>query len=121
MSLSVGERCALFACTCPINNVLSGHGGMALHSPKYSLIPADLRDPPSATLLPLLESGVLKRSIPTLFISECVFVYMEPSKSDAIVKWFGENFDIAGGIVYEMFGLNDAFGKVMRANLTVSS
>lgn len=93
---------------------------MALQSSKYSLIPADLRHPPTTTLLPLLESGILKRSLPTLFISECVFVYMDPSKSDAIVKWFGETFDTVGGIVYEMFGLNDAFGKVMRANLMVS-
>ncbi len=92
---------------------------MALHSPQYSLLPLDLREPPSIVLAPLIDSGLLKRSIPTLFLSECVFVYMPPPASDAIVKWFGENFDVVGGTLYEMFGLTDEFGRVMRANLMV--
>ena len=92
---------------------------MALHSPKYTLLPADLRQPPLTTLAPLIISGTLDKSIPTIFISECVFVYMSPTTSDAVVQWFADTFDIVGGLVYEMFGLNDAFGRVMRTNLMV--
>lgn len=46
-------------------------------------------------------------------------MYMPPPASDAIVKWFGENFDVVGGTLYEMFGLTDEFGRVMRSNLMV--
>jgi len=107
------------------NDILGRHvlertihqGGMELRSKHYTLLPADLRDPPSTTLAPLLTSGILQSSIPTLFISECVFVYMPSSFSDAIVRWFAESFDIVGGLVYEMFGLTDSFGRVMRTNL----
>lgn len=91
-----------------------------MHSTNYTLLPADLRDPPETILGPLLASGTLKRSIPTLFISECVFVYMAPSASNAIVRWFSESFDIVGGMLYEMFGLSDNFGRMMRANLMVT-
>jgi len=98
-------------------DIMIDQGGMALHSPQYSLLPLDLRESPSIVLAPLIDSGLLKRSIPTLFLSECVFVYMPPPASDAVVKWFGENFDVVGGTLYEMFGLTDEFGRVMRANL----
>jgi len=98
-------------------DLMIDQGGMALHSPQYSLLPLDLRESPSIVLAPLIDSGLLKRSIPTLFLSECVFVYMPPPASDAIVKWFGENFDVVGGTLYEMFGLTDEFGRVMRSNL----
>jgi [phosphatase 2A protein]-leucine-carboxy methyltransferase len=94
---------------------------MELRSKHYTLLPVDLRGPPSSTLGPLLTSGTLQRSIPTLFISECVFVYMPSSASDAIVRWFAESFDIVGGLVYEMFGLTDSFGTVMRSNLMVTN
>ncbi|KAJ1305954.1 hypothetical protein OPQ81_010670 [Rhizoctonia solani] len=109
-----------------LNNVLGPevkieHGGTGLSSPTYHLIPLDLREgasalnslvsPPSATNPPL------DPSIPTLFIAECVFVYMPPSASDAIVQWFSNTFKRTAGIVYEMFGLQDSFGKVLKDNL----
>ncbi|KAF8342642.1 S-adenosyl-L-methionine-dependent methyltransferase [Cantharellus anzutake] len=104
-----------------LEDITIDQGGTALRSTQYSLIPLDLRNPPSIILAPLISSGLLKRSIPTLFLSECVFVYMPPAASDALVRWFGENFEIVGGTLYEMFGLTDEFGKVMRANLMVTS
>lgn len=59
---------------------------------------------------------------------------MPPAASSALIQWFVDYFSVStsvggassdgnggllGGIVYEMFGLNDAFGRVMLNNLKV--
>lgn len=103
----------------------SASGGMALHAPTYHLIPADLRKPPSEILPPL--AGLLSPSHPTLLLFECVLVYMSSAASAAVIQWFVDYFSmpsssdggcgVLGGIVYEMFGLEDSFGRVMKANL----
>ena len=98
---------------------------MALHSPKYHLLPIDMRRPPSETLTPNLVP-LLSPSLPTLLIFECVLAYMEPKASEGVIQWFVDfcapsQGTVLGGIVYEMFGLGDAFGKVMLNNLKVCS
>ena len=72
------------------------------------------------------DSGVLlSPNLPTLLLFECVLVYMSPQASEALVRWFVDYFStsstptVLGSIVYEMFGLNDSFGKVMLNNLKV--
>lgn len=97
-------------------------GGAALRSEVYHLLPIDLRGGPS--VLSVLtanstdpSSPPLNPNLPTLFIAECVFVYMAPSASAAIVRWFAETFNRSAGIVYEMFGLEDSFGRVLKDNL----
>ena len=40
-------------------------------------------------------------SLPTVFITECVLVYMEPEHSAAIINWAGSNFKTALFINYE--------------------
>lgn len=106
-------------------------GGTALHTPTYHLLPADLRLSPSVTLDNLLASPttdsttkpILSPSLPTLLLFECVLVYMSPSHSSALLQWFAGYFSSSqdgaalGSIVYEMFGLKDAFGRVMVNNL----
>ncbi|KAI0821410.1 S-adenosyl-L-methionine-dependent methyltransferase [Irpex lacteus] len=102
-------------------------GGTGLHSPVYHLLPADLRLPPSNVLKVLTQpsaSGagvILSPNLPTLLIFECVLVYMTPDASDALIQWFTDYFApsdaVLGAAVYEMFGLNDAFGQVMLNNL----
>ncbi|KAH7334641.1 S-adenosyl-L-methionine-dependent methyltransferase [Rhizoctonia solani] len=99
-------------------------GGTGLSSPNYHLIPLDLRDgAPALESLVSYSSAIsasLDPNLPTLFIAECVFVYMPPSASDAILQWFSKTFKNVAGIVYEMFGLQDSFGKVLKDNLRVS-
>ncbi|WVQ78489.1 hypothetical protein IAT38_000575 [Cryptococcus sp. DSM 104549] len=98
-------------------------GGTQLSSELYALIPLDLRPSPSnpsvtisqhltSTILPHLEAGK-----PTLFLAECLFPYMPPEDSREVIRWFGETFARCVGVVYEMVGLDDSFGKVMRRNL----
>jgi len=67
--------------------------------------------------------------LPTLLLFECVLVYLSPTASSALIQWFvdylsgssstgnGGGGGVLGSIVYEMFGLNDAFGQVMLDNL----
>lgn len=43
-------------------------------------------------------------SLPTVFITECVLVYMEPEHSAAIINWAGTNFKTAVFINYEQVG-----------------
>jgi len=95
-------------------------GGTALHSPVYHLLPCDLRLPPGEALGRLLEP-ILSRSQPTLLLFECVLAYMRPDASSALLRWFVDymNSGVLGCVVYEMFGLNDTFGKVMVNNLKV--
>lgn len=95
------------------------NGGMALRSETYTLYPCDLRDPPSSTLGKLLDDGTLLSETPTLFISECVFAYMPQNASVDLIQWFATSFKVVGGLLYEMFALNDNFGSIMRQNLMV--
>jgi Leucine carboxyl methyltransferase len=104
-----------------------------LHAPTYHLLAADLRLLPSVTLNNLLASPttdtmtkpMLSPSLPTLLLCECVLVYMSPAHSSALLRWFANYFTsredgaALGSIVYEMFGLEDAFGRVMVNNLKV--
>lgn len=104
-------------------------GGTTVHSPVYHLIPADLRSPPqeafSHALVNSSEGPILSPNLPTLIIFECVLAYMSPAASNGVIQWFADYLStttedaVLGGIVYEMFGLNDSFGKVMRNNLKV--
>ncbi|KAI0753120.1 leucine carboxyl methyltransferase [Daedaleopsis nitida] len=104
------------------------NGGTSLHSPVYHLLAGDLRHPPTESLTPLLASPtepLLSPTLPTLLIFECVLAYMSPAASSAVVHWFTDYFAsppegnrvILGCIVYEMFSLQDSFGKVMVNNL----
>jgi [phosphatase 2A protein]-leucine-carboxy methyltransferase len=119
-----GPRCGAGSLT-PC--VFIGGGGTTLRSPVYNLFPVDLRTPPGVSLEPLLGSGdepLLSPSLPTLLLFECVLAYMTPSASNALIQWFVDYFGapsggLLGAVVYEMFKLEDSFGRVMLTNLKV--
>ena len=45
--------------------------------------------------------STLHHSLPTIFIAECVLVYMEPHLSQNIIKWAGSHFSTALFLNYE--------------------
>lgn len=112
-----------------IKTVVTAGGGSTLHSQTYHLLPIDLRDPPSESIASLLApptDPILNPTLPTLLLFECVLVYISPESSRALIQWFVSHFSspssgVLAGLVYEMFGLGDSFGKVMLNNLKVSN
>ncbi|CAG8490604.1 19164_t:CDS:2, partial [Racocetra persica] len=94
----------------------TGKGGLELYASDYCLLSGDLRDFVE-DLVPRLESNGFDRSLSTLFLSECVMIYMDPTNSNKIVEWIGENLNTTMFIVYEQILPNDAFGSVMLQNL----
>jgi [phosphatase 2A protein]-leucine-carboxy methyltransferase len=70
------------------------------------------------------DEPMLSPTLPTLLLFECVLAYMDPAASNALIQWFVDYFaavpgGLLGGVVYEMFKLNDPFGRVMLNNLKV--
>ncbi|KAG8991487.1 carboxy methyl transferase for protein phosphatase 2A [Tulasnella sp. JGI-2019a] len=94
-------------------------GGTGLSSPIYHLVPADLRKDREGLFDTLLT--IFSPDRPIIVIAECVFPYMEPSTSTQILQWFTGRFSNVAAVIYEMFGLEDSFGKVMRVNMQVIS
>ncbi|KIO22660.1 hypothetical protein M407DRAFT_116668 [Tulasnella calospora MUT 4182] len=92
-------------------------GGTVLRSSVFNILAVDLRGEPSEALQPL--EVLLSDGQPVLLLAECVFPYMSPETSAAIIRWFTERYSRVSIISYDMFGLGDAFGKVMRENLQI--
>ena len=99
--------------------------GTKLHSPNYHIHPVDLRSLATRINTPMgtAESIDLKDldvSLPTLLISECCLVYLEPTAADAVLDYFTHLFlaDVPLGlIIYEPVNPFDSFGEVMVSNL----
>ena len=70
-----------------------------IHSQGYVLLAGDLRDIDSVGER-MLAAG-LDKSLPTMFLTECVLVYMEPEKSRKVIKWAGTTFSTALFLNYE--------------------
>ncbi|KAI1317612.1 hypothetical protein EDD11_008182 [Mortierella claussenii] len=93
-----------------------GLGGTELYSKDYTLLSGDLREF-TQSIVPKMKAQGFDTSLPTLFLSECVLIYIQPQDSDAIVDWVGSNMDASLFIVYEQINPTDAFGAMMLRNL----
>lgn len=87
-----------------------------LESPRYVCVGSDLSDLGGLRNHLLLEAK-LDYNIPTLVLAECVLTYMNHADSDRVIHWVRSAFRQATFLCYEQVRPNDAFGKVMRANL----
>ncbi|GAB1602925.1 leucine carboxyl methyltransferase 1-like [Argonauta hians] len=86
-----------------------------LHSDHYHLVGADLRN--LNELSAKLKSCNVNYSLPTVFVTECVLVYMETKYSTGLIKWVADNFQTAFFINYEQVHMGDKFGQIMITNL----
>lgn len=86
-----------------------------LHAGNYHCIGVDMRN------LPLLETKLQQAEVnyssPTLFIAECVLVYIENDCANRLLSWISKKFKSGLFINYEMCNINDTFGDVMLGNL----
>ncbi|KAJ1532223.1 hypothetical protein ONE63_000841 [Megalurothrips usitatus] len=90
-------------------------GATGLHAGNYHIVGVDLRQ--RSELITNLENCGIDFSLPTLFLAECVLVYIESPLVDEILKWISSNFDSVAFINYEQINMNDRFGEVMKQNL----
>ena len=81
----------------------------------YRLLTADLRD--IAGLNAALVAAGADPNVPTLLLSECVLVYLEPEESCAIIAWAARAFSRSVFVTYEQVRPHDAFGVVMSRHL----
>ncbi|KAF9355388.1 hypothetical protein BGX26_006636 [Mortierella sp. AD094] len=93
-----------------------GLGGTELYAKDYCLLSGDLREF-TESIVPKLKVQGFDTSLPTLFLSECVLIYIQPRDSDAIMDWVGANMDASLFVVYEQINPTDAFGAMMLRNL----
>ena len=70
-----------------------------LHADDYHIIGVDLGNLPD--LDNKLKYSKVDKSVPTLFLSECVLVYMDPDKCEQLIKWVADNFPTALFVNYE--------------------
>lgn len=118
-----------------------------LHSSKYTLLAADLRnlhpDTPTehrinSDLLFGSTNTTLKSELPTLVLFECVLAYIAPDKADWLIEHLGRRFGDVSAVSYDIALAGDTddasatgttwagvpppsrFGRVMLQNLEVS-
>ena len=70
-----------------------------IHSGSYHLVASNLRN--LANLEAKLSACGLDHGLPTLFISECVLVYIETEYTDKLIKWIADSFPTAFFVNYE--------------------
>lgn len=87
-----------------------------LHSSKYHIMWADLRN---TSQIEAKLKGIpgFEFSKPTIFITECVLVYLPPDKSSELIKWIADSFPTVLFLNYEQVHMFDTFGQVMLNNL----
>lgn len=62
---------------------------------------------------------LLACSLPTLFLSECCLIYMEPPDAAALLAWAASHCARGVVAIYEQTRPDDAFGVTMLNNLEV--
>jgi len=103
--------------TIPAGGVLSASPrNIEFYSSEYHLLPYDLRkgwDPLSNAM----QAIGVEFDVPTLFLSECVFMYMPTEQTQSLLSGLSNAFSRAAICMYEPILGSDPFGKVMETNL----
>lgn len=80
---------------------------------KYTLVGHDIREDPSA----LGKKLDLDVNLPTLFLTECVLMYVPELDSKALLSSLSAAVENASVVCYEPILGSDAFGSMMQQNL----
>ncbi|OQV15711.1 Leucine carboxyl methyltransferase 1 [Hypsibius exemplaris] len=83
-----------------------------LHSDEYDLISSDIRDTLQIERK-LMDNCKLDPKQPTLFIAECVLIYMSTGSTKQLLSWIAKTFHTAAFINYEQVHMDDHFGQIM--------
>ncbi|GJP56523.1 hypothetical protein CLOM_g15587 [Closterium sp. NIES-68] len=111
----INAKPELAACLGPDVTPLDG-GGLR-SSTGYSLVSADLRDTEKLHQALTAAGADFGPNTATLFLCECVLIYMDAPSSDRLVAWAAERFGTAAFVIYEQIRPDDAFGQQMIQNL----
>ena len=96
------------------------HSMDSLDAGNYYVHPIDLRilDPSKP---PPTSFERIEKDLPTLIISECCLVYLNPAAADTVALYFTQHLFLSttslGLVLYEPINPHDAFGRVMVSNL----
>jgi O-methyltransferase involved in polyketide biosynthesis len=85
------------------------------HLSQLTLLSADLREQNAVRDI-LLTAGV-NPELPTLFISECVLVYIDQPSVLSLCSSIGSTFPNSAWVTYDMMNPTDRFGRTMLNNL----
>lgn len=86
-----------------------------LHASNYHIMGVDLRNVNEVNNK--LQQAEIDFKLPTIFLAECVLVYIETKNGVNLLKWFSSHFESAVFVNYEQINMNDRFGDVMLGNL----
>ncbi|KAL1115783.1 hypothetical protein AAG570_006073 [Ranatra chinensis] len=86
-----------------------------LHGGNYHLVGADVRN--LADVAQKLRESEVDLRLPTLFLAECVLVYIECAQVTRLLAWIVEHFSNALFVNYEQVNMCDRFGNIMLENL----
>lgn len=92
-----------------------------LHGTDYHIVGCDFTD--TESLEQKLAECRVSYNLPTVFVSECVFVYLEPSRTVDFLKWARSKWQSqpSASLVllnHEQLNMNDRFGTIMMDNLS---
>lgn len=91
--------------------------GIELNCDEYYVRAVDLCN--LDTVKKIFESINLNKDYPTLFICECVLIYLPVDKSNDFIKYCSDNYIDSLFAVYEQMKPEDPFGQIMIQNLIV--
>ncbi|CAI5489614.1 unnamed protein product [Closterium sp. Naga37s-1] len=111
----INAKPELAACLGPDVSPLEGAGLRSSNG--YSLVSADLRDTDKLNEALAAAGADFGPITATLFLCECVLIYMDAPSSHRLVAWTAEKFGTAAFVVYEQIRPDDAFGQQMIQNL----
>eukprot|EP01068_Selenidium_serpulae_P008692 Selendium_serpulae@DN5050_c0_g1_i2.p1 len=101
-----------------IGEITTSGDGTFLKSPKLQMLAVDIRR--IEDMNEGLAASGFQSDIPTLFLCECVLVYMQSLHSNLVIRWAANAVKAPSAMVtYEQMNPHDAFGRTMVKNLEI--